>query len=358
MSKIHSPPVPKYWQFVERFRAQMADGTLKPGDRLPSFVELRTRYGASRATADKVYGILEQEGLIDRQNGNGIFVAGLVSRQRTGILGLNGNCFAGGGQSFYWSGLLEGIYEVAEAAGKELLILGHQSTRGWEKVDGMLVSDWDHQRALNRLPSGLPAVSLVAPHDDVASVYADDYQGIRLSVEHLVALGHRRIAYFHNDPAQPIMTRRLQGYRDAIAAAGIALQPAWTRCIYGTFEYGDQFVSEGRRCMLDWMGDGWFDLGCTAMLCHNDEIAIGVMAALRGAGVEVPRDLSIIGFDGTAVCDMSSPGLTSVRLPLKQIGAQAVEVLLKQIAGGAVSREHRMLPVSLRHGESCAAIVE
>ena len=71
----------------------------------------------------------------------------------------------------------------------------------------------------------------------------------------------------------------------------------FTSGIYGTFDFGDLFTSEAKRCMTAWLDRGWADLGCTAILCHNDECSVGVIEALREHDLEVPRDVSIIGFD-------------------------------------------------------------
>ena len=98
--------------------------------------------------------------------------------------------------------------------------------------------------------------------------------------------------------------------------------------------------------------DGWQALGCTAILAHNDEAAIGVMNALAARGLGVPQDVSVVGFDGTMICDFCTPKLTSVKVPLREIGSRAVKVLLEQIQGGIKTPEKITLPVQLKRGAS------
>jgi LacI family transcriptional regulator len=108
--------------------------------------------------------------------------------------------------------------------------------------------------------------------------------------------------------------------------------------------------------MKKWLSDGWRETGCTAILAQNDVAAIGVMQILQEEGIRVPDDVSVMGFDGTEICDLVSPRLWSVMLPLAQIGAKAVEILNRQIAGEADAGETILLPLHLRQGESVARI--
>lgn len=345
---------PKYQQLAELFRGQLTRGELRPGDRLPSLTEMKEQHGASRPTVEKAHSLLEQEGWIERQHGAGIFVKTPPARASTGIVGLSGPGFAIRGQSFYWSRLMEGICGAAEASSTPLLLLGHESTDGWEKVDGLLVSDWLARSALRYGPPQMPRVSVLVAFEGIASVSADDYAGANAAVRHLLKLGHRRIGYLHGSPDQPIMRQRIAGYRAALQEEGITAPPEWLRLMEGLYDQGGAFTTQARRAMQRWLREDWRDLGCTALLCHNDEAALGVIKALQENGLQVPGDVSIVGFDGSDVGASATPGLTTVSVPLQAIGAAAFALLQAQMQAGRPSADSRLLAPTLVVRESSA----
>ena len=136
------------------------------------------------------------------------------------------------------------------------------------------------------------------PYQGKAGVSADDGNGARLATQHLLDLGHQRIAYLHGYEDHPLMHSRLAGYREALLAEGITPQRSWARRLRGRYDTGARFSSEGRKNMKLWLRDGWREAGFTALLCHNDEVALGAIAALSEAGIRVPQDVSVVGFDG------------------------------------------------------------
>ena len=113
---------------------------------------------------------------------------------------------------------------------------------------------------------------------------------------------------------------------------------------------------ERERRMELWLEHGWRELGCTAIMAHNDSTAIGVMRALGKAGLRVPEDVSVIGFDGTPLCEYSTPPLTTVEVPLHEIGARALQLLQEQIHDRNVVPERVILPVRFKPGQSVAPL--
>jgi LacI family transcriptional regulator len=103
-----------------------------------------------------------------------------------------------------------------------------------------------------------------------------------------------------------------------------------------------------------WLDEGFGKLDCTAIFVQNEMAAIGVMQILQQERWKVPQDISVVGFDGTELCDYAMPRLTAMELPLEQIGAKAVEILNRQIAGVAPEIQTITLPVRLRDGGSVA----
>ena len=112
-------------------------------------------------------------------------------------------------------------------------------------------------------------------------------------------------------------------------------------------------MEQGRKSMSEWLKEDWAKLNCTALLVQNDFIAMGALAVLKDAGYKVPDDVSVVGFDGLDVCDMISPTLTTVEVPLRQIGSTALELLLRQLRNEE-SERHIELPTKLMVKESTA----
>ena len=115
-------------------------------------------------------------------------------------------------------------------------------------------------------------------------------------------------------------------------------------------------IENGYQEVLQWLREGWRESGCTALLANNDYVALGAIKAFQEQGLEVPHDVSVVGFDGSEVLSFMAPNLTTVMEPLRSIGVAATERLLQQIhkpdtvPGGDV-----LLPLTLRVGESSGA---
>jgi len=347
----------RHVQVTDQIRERIRSGELKPGERLPSYNEIRAQEGVHTNTLEKVYAKLELEGLIVRKRGSGTFVAQSprAAPKATGIIGLSGKGFSFDGYSPYWAQLQGGAHEAATREGMQLLILDPLSSQGWEKADGVLLCDWKSELVSQKASSDQPRVSLMTLVEGVASAAADDYAGMRAATEYLISLGHRKIAYLHGARNSQITCNRMVAYRDALTAARIQRQATWTRLLRGKYDYGTRVSAQANREMLAWMKEDWNDLNCTALLCHNDEAASGAIQALTEKGICVPHDVSVMGFDGTEFCDLISPGLSSVELPLRAIGAAGVQMLLRQIKADEASEEHRVLPPQLRVRQSTAA---
>jgi DNA-binding LacI/PurR family transcriptional regulator len=354
----------QYQWLAQQLRKHIHAGELQAGDRLPSWAEMQRVYGVNKYTIERAQKLLAEEGLLVCRQGSGTFVADRLSRPaatRKGILGMSGEGFLNIQSSPYWAQLMFGIEQAARAHGNHLLLLGHDSTDGWEKADGLLVSDQSGELVANKVPAGLPCVSVLTPIDGICSVYPDDAAGIRSAVAHLVQLGHRKIGYFHG--AEGVVShRRIAAYHEAMNAAGLPVDQKWTRAMRGLpqfvykFDYGARFVETGRDNMADWLRDGWANLGCTALLAHNDEFALGMIEVLEEAGYRIPDDVSIVGFDGNNITARTAHSLSTVEVPLQEIGQRSVEILLQQITTNECSAAHCVLPAPFRAGDTTVHI--
>lgn len=336
-------------------RRQIAEGELKPGDRLPSYAEARERYGVHTNTLEKVHAMLEHEGLIVRLRGKGTFVAEREQRvkERRGIIGVIGTGFSFAQNSGYWMKLLQGIQETAQTAQNQLLFLNYSSLDGLEKADGLIVCDWSTNTISGRVPPGIPCVEVMSPAPGYSSVEADDYGATRDMTRHLLGLGHKKIAYLRTAKVG-VTVERYAGYRVALEVAGIEPNTAWEYELELLRGYGAAVAKMGHQTMARWLQEGFLETGCTALLAYNDDIALGAVRALQEAGLRVPEDISVAGFDDSDVGTFFTPRLTTVRWPLRQIGATATEMLLQQINGAPATTERKILSAELLVRDSTA----
>lgn len=345
---------PRYLRLTEEMRQQVRSGVLRPGDSLPSISELRATHGISKSTIERAHLLLEQEGLIVREHGRGTFVTHPQSRraaQRKGVIGIYGLLESWVPVSSYWTQILEGVREVLQANQTHLMLFDPEAVGVQEKADGALINgEYSHPQPQWR-SDRWPCVSLLTPQpaDGVSSVAADVGGGAQQAIEYLLDLGHERIAYLHNINYRSQL--RLNGYRQALQSANIQPRPDWIRRFKGPETH---FYYVGRETMREWLHQGWRDLGCTAIMAQNDAVAAGAIEALTEAGLRVPHDVSIVGFDGSDISDFTRPRLTTVEVPLREIGKRGAELLLDHIENGVDEFQHIILPTRLRVRESAA----
>jgi DNA-binding LacI/PurR family transcriptional regulator len=219
------------------------------------------------------------------------------------------------------------------------------------RADGILVLSLQPPAGdLARLvDSGMPIVLVDVHGDNVPSVLTDDVEGGRLATEHLLGLGHRRIAFIGEDPANDLgfsaTAKRERAYRAGMAAAGLDADPALVAyCPH------DKALAEQLAAGLLTGADR-----PTAIFASSDVQALGVLAAARAAGLRVPEDLSIVGYDDIEVAAYA--GLTTVRQPLFETGRLGAALLLEALeqGDGAVEAVDHVLPVELVVRTSAAA---
>ena len=337
----------KYTGLVEHVKNEIAAGKLKAGDRLPPFSELREQFGVTPNTVSRALGALESDGLVVREQGRGVFVAKPKPRAATKIIGFIGRAFEQSHRFAYFAQLVRGIREASQREGFEILLLSEQSSVHWEKIDGLLIGDASIPFNLKEIPLVMPHVSLLLPRQGMASVTADDFGGARLATEHLIELGHRRIACLRFRQRDHHSDQRVAGYQAALRDAGIEPDERWMHNL-AQWDPQTEMVGQGRKTIAEWLQDDWHDLGCTALFAYNDAVAIGALEAFKVAGVKVPEQVSVIGFDGVADDSHWASRLTTVEVPLHRMGSRAVELLLRQIRHDTEYISQEVLPTKLR----------
>jgi LacI family transcriptional regulator len=152
----------------------------------------------------------------------------------------------------------------------------------------------------------------------VPSVGIDERSAGRAIGEHLISLGHRRLGFIKGPEEHRAAALRYDGFLDAIHA-GSSGQEAWTGVGDFTFKSG---VEAAERLLHD-------NVGVTAVACANDDMAAGAMLALHRAGTDIPKGMSVMGFDDTPMSEIIWPPLTTVRQPIKQLAERAVHLLFQ-----------------------------
>lgn len=210
------------------------------------------------------------------------------------------------------------------------------------RVDGLVVTGRrpDPRPSLGRLP--IPAVYVLTQSQDPAdlSLVYDDRQGAEIAVQHLLSVGRKRIAYV-GGPERHLSTRlRKEGTESALSAAGLALHPE--RALLG--EWSEVWGRAAAGLLLRQQGDEPVD----GVFCASDQIGRGVADGLREAGVNVPRDVSIVGFDNWDVMvEAARPPLTTIDPNLVRLGQLAANRLLVAIDGGDLGSGHVLQPCDL-----------
>lgn len=230
------------------------------------------------------------------------------------------------------------IYYVDSLARMEAHIASLTVTR---RLDGLILMALQlGDAAAERLcDAGIETVLIEFARAGFSSVEIDDRAGGRMAAEYLIAQGHRRLAFVGDTdlPDYAIFNsdRRLQGYREAIEAAGLSLPDA---CI-GLAAHGLETARQQAHRLLS------LPEPPTAVFCHSDTQAIGVLRAAHERGLRVPHDLAVVGFDDVEVAEYV--GLTTIRQPLEESGRVAVDLLLARLADPDRPPQRVQLPLTL-----------
>ncbi|MEU4394284.1 LacI family DNA-binding transcriptional regulator [Kribbella sp. NPDC023855] len=260
--------------------------------------------------------------------------------------------------------VIQGVVEAGQAAGVDVVVGSHppasRSTGRAVPWIRQLISNG--RRAAIGITCELSAADLAAlsrarlplvvvdpvsiAQPDVTSVGSTNFAGGMAATQHLLSLGHRRIAYCGGPPSSGCNQARMNGFRGAMEAAGapVPKEYVWLR----EFLYEDGLA--GGEALLD------LPEPPTAIFAGSDETALGVMEAARARGLRVPEDLSVIGFDDTQVARLASPQLTTVRQPLREMGAVALRTALQLAAGEKVDSHHVELATRLIVRDSTAEL--
>jgi LacI family transcriptional regulator len=218
------------------------------------------------------------------------------------------------------------------------------------RVDGLLVinprADERYRHFLPLVEKGMVVVYLGnSPHDEpVSSVRGNDYEIGYQATRYLIGLGHASIATITGPGNEECTSDRLEGFRQALDQAMLALDPALV-------EGGDWLAPSGYQATRRFLASG---RPFSAIFAQNDLMAVGAIRALREAGRDVPGDVSVIGVDDIPLSSYFDPPLTTLRQPLEELGRRVAQVLIESIQNPERSPEQISIQARLVERASCA----
>ena len=279
-----------------------------------------------------------------------------LRRQRTGsIVALVPNL-----ANPFFSQILSGVSATLSPRGYHLLIADTQNGPqageqlvhylGHGVADGLILFDGTVERRHLEPAAGdrpLPPMVIACEWIEglaLPNVRVDNAAGAQLAVEHLVGLGHCDIGHVTGPAGNVLTDARIGGTRAALAAAGLVARPEW-------FFAGDFSLDSGA-----FAARAWLDMPerPSAVFCASDEMAAGFIGAVQAAGLDVPRDVSVVGFDNIEIAAHLTPSLSTVRQQRTTIGEEAARLVLGRIEGSVAPDTEIVLPVELiaRHSSA------
>ncbi|MFH1904224.1 MAG: GntR family transcriptional regulator [bacterium] len=333
-------PEPIYKKIKRILKAKIEKGQFKPGDKLPSERVLSEECGVNRLTVNKAVSELAQEGLIHRLCGKGTFVTGLAKKigikkgnnKKKEILFLvpqNARI------DFFTGPILEAVRDKLNSHGKYSLGVNFFQSEGRielesfvnERVSGIIVlalkfSEYTLPESIKQIP--IPIV-FTSSHEDIPVDYVafDNTGGAIRAVEYLISLGHEKIAFLAGPKDNISANERLLGYENALAKHGLENNR--------TIIEGDWDEENGYKRMKKLLMRAPRP---TAIFTASDSIAAGAIKAIHESHIKVPDDISVVGFGDFPVAKYIVPGLTTVSLPLEEMGKSLIELLIFRMKGG------------------------
>lgn len=256
--------------------------------------------------------------------------------------------------SDYFAEIIAGATTAAEENGHNIVLytnIGHSpdellSLCKAREVDGLILV-WHHVPAATieaLLEEELPFVVLGrrVNHPQASFVSPDNYNGVIMLMDHLVAMGHRRIGFIARPAMKLTHVDRFAGYKDALERNGIPFDPAVV------------IETDGERDTNQAATNRLLDLPSapTAVVAFHDLIAIDAMEAILARGLRIPQDVALAGFDGLNASLLTKPSITTVKQPLREIGEQSVQQMLSFLQNSEQPPIQTILPVQLAIRES------
>lgn len=257
----------------------------------------------------------------------------------------------------FFSHVIQGIAETCTSLGYFLMLsmvtadlnqgFFHHMARS-RHSDGVIILSSDVDDPILPLLKGRAPLVLVGSHPyfrDLSWVDAENHEGARNGVNHLIRLGHRRIATITGPLQMAAAVDRRNGYKQALLEAGMPIVPE-------LLVEGDFTQEGGYQAMRTLLS---IRPRPTAVFIASDMMATGALHATHGAGLAVPDDLAVVGFDDVPMASFVNPPLTTIRQPIYELGTIAVKLLIEQLTQAAPAPQQTRIPTQLIIRQSCGA---
>lgn len=355
-------PRPLYLQIADHIKKKIAGGEYKIGEKLPSQRQLSEFYGVSSITIRKAISSLVHDGVLYSRVGKGLYVARKtppadLSRHKSIGLVLNEI------KNPFFSLILHGIEQKLSENGFNLLFSNSSNKLEKEEkhiqhfielgVDGLIVASLTHifrasNLIRNLLRDGFPVVMISFILDeDVYYVGTDHQRGAFLATEHLIQLGHSRVAYIGGEEGSLLSKVREKGFRQALLKHNLSIEekhifhsPLFRQDYQSGYIVGSNFVHLSEKP--------------TGVFVYKDMVAIGFEQALLDKGLRVPEDVAIVGFDDIEHAKFCTVPLTTIHQDTDKIGSLAAEKIIRLIQKETVPVQEILKP-KLVIRQSCGA---
>jgi len=326
LKDLKNSPLPKYYRIKEFLLNYIKKKKLKPGDGLPSENKLASMFKVTKMTASHALNELVSQGILYRIQGKGTFVTSIEEKTPPIYLYLP----LVSSLDPYFTGPLIGSFAHTLAEkdysltikyfpdGKKINLNPAQQNSGAMVVAALKEGEGLSENSFNFIKT--PVIYLGShPEELVDCIAFTNEEGAKKAVDYLVKLGHQKIAFFSGNKDNISNQEREKGYLKGLEVNGLN----WRLILSGN--YSEESDYQRTKKLLQ------RKQGPTAILCASDLIALGIMCAFRETGLRVPRDISIVGFGDYEVAHCSHPSLTTVSLPIKEMGKQLAELAIARI---------------------------
>lgn len=329
--------LPKYIQISKHFKELMCSGVIVVGDKLLSESEIIKKFKVSRHTTRQALMQLEKDGCIYKKQGRGTFCCYEQKKQGSKVIAVITTYIS----NYIFPEIINGIEEVLSASGYTLSLFNTNNDKQKEDlylnkildsdIDGLIVEPTISALENTNLAlykelqeKKLPFIMINAKYDEISPAYVvmDDVEGGYELTKYLIQMGHRDIVgIFKCDDLQG--KNRQAGYMKALTEFKIDFRSEYIlRYVTGEEEFLPyEFASNLLRR----------DNKPTAIVCYNDQISFYVLQAIRDAGLKVPEDISIVGYDDSDIATATEVKLTTVRHPKAEMGKRVARFLINII---------------------------
>lgn len=331
---------PKYFTLMEELKEKIISGRIQPGEKLPSENQFTVQYSLSRHTVRKALSLLEQEGYIEACHGKGTFCSEKMRHMKKSRNIAVVTTYI---SDYIFPRLIQGMDNVLFEQGYSIILKNTGNSRQKEAkcleelfqkdIDGLIIEPSKSQLSCrhpglyeNLEKYQIPYIfiqGIYTEMKDKPHILMDDARGGYLVTKYLLEQGHRRITgFFKADDIQGI--QRHKGYVRALQEAGIPYDPdlvVW-------------FHTEDRRSKPSMMVKEMVKTGSLphGIVCYNDQIAVQVIESLEDCGLQVPKDISVTGYDNSLYAQRGT-GITTIAHPQERLGEMAAELILEKING-------------------------